>query len=185
MELKEVAAVSGRGGLFKIVKPTKTGVILETIENQPKRLVAGSSEKVSILNEISIYTTDAEGSVALELVFQAIKKKFSDALPVQAKSTPEELKNFLVSVLPSFDQERVYASDIKKLVSWYILLNAYDSTIFIPKETEVVETVEKEVEKATAKKKAAKASESIASSEEDSAKPVAKKAAKKATKKDA
>lgn len=186
MELKEVAAVSGRGGLFKIVKPTKTGVILETIESQPKRLVAGSSEKVSILNEISIYTTDAEGSVALELVFQAIKKKFSDALPVQAKSTPEELKNFLVSVLPSFDQERVYASDIKKLVSWYILLNAYDSTIFIPKETEaLVETVEKEVEKAPAKKKAAKASESTASSEEDSAKPVAKKAAKKATKKDA
>ena len=131
MELREVAAVSGRSGLFKIVKPTKTGVILETIEASPKRIVAGASEKVSILNEISIYTTDSEGSLALEKVFQAIKKNFPSTISVTGKSTPEELKAFLLKVLPNFDQERVYTSDIKKLATWYTILNEFQPEIFV------------------------------------------------------
>lgn len=186
MELREVAAVSGRSGLFKIVKPTKTGVILETIEASPKRIVAGASEKVSILNEISIYTTDSEGSVALEQVFQAIKKNFPSTITVTGKSSPDELKAFLLKVLPNFDQERVYASDIKKLATWFTLLNQFHPEVFEAKATEAKQEVAEETPaKEPAKKKATKAVEATADSGEEKPKAAKKPAAKKAAKKSA
>ncbi len=72
MDLKDVAAVSGKGGLFKVVKPTRTGVILETIDADKKKLIANASSRVSILKEISLYTTTGEGSVLLEDVLLKI-----------------------------------------------------------------------------------------------------------------
>jgi hypothetical protein len=187
MELREVAAVSGRSGLFKIVKPTKTGVILETIEASPKRIVAGASEKVSILNEISIYTTDSEGSVALEKVFQEIKKNFPSAISVTGKSSPEELKGFLLKVLPHFDQERVYASDIKKLATWYTLLNEFHPEVFEAKVEQVPQVAVEEVPaKEPAKKKATKTTvEATSDAGEEKPKAAKKTAAKKAAKKSA
>lgn len=158
MELKEIAAVTGRGGLYKIVQPTRTGVILESIDKAATRLVANGSDRISILNEISVYTTDAEGSKPLELVLKAIKTKFDSNLPVTPKSDAAELKKFLLSVLPEYDENRVYTSDIKKLVSWYeIISNAYPEllgTANIAKEKKIAT---EESEKPAAKKKVAKA----------------------------
>jgi len=169
MELREIAAVTGRGGLFKIVQPTRTGVILESIDSNATRLVANGNDRVSILNEISIYTTDADGSKPLEAVLHAIKTTFDSNLPVTPKSEPQELKAFLGKVLPEYDESRVYVSDIKKLVTWYTILHtAYPELLSAKKEekkeakkektekVEKVETEEKEpAEKPAAKKKAA------------------------------
>lgn len=161
MELKEIAAITGKGGLFKIVQPTRTGVILESIDSSATRLVANGNDRVSILNEISIYTTDADGSKPLEFVLKAIKTKFDDALPVTPKSEQAALKSFLSSVLPEYDENRVYPSDIKKLVSWYLIISkAYP---------ELVGT-------STAKPKASATAESSETTET----PVKKKAAPKA-----
>ena len=75
--------------------------------------------KVSILSEISIYTTDAEGAVPLEDVMRKIHKEFDGDTDLDKNSSSEELKAFLKFVLPDYDEGRVYVSDIKKVVSWY------------------------------------------------------------------
>ncbi|MBC7485332.1 MAG: DUF5606 domain-containing protein [Cytophagaceae bacterium] len=176
MELREIAAVTGRGGLFKIVQPTRTGVILESIDSNKSRLVANGNDRVSILNEISIYTTDADGSKPLEVVLQSIKSTFDDKLPVTPKSEAQELKTFLSKVLPEYDDSRVYVSDIKKLVTWYtILYAAYPELLSAKKE-------EKKEEKKEAKKEKVEKAEVEGTEAEE--KPVAKKkvAAKKTAK---
>ena len=122
MELKDIASVSGKGGLFKIVKPGKTGVILESLDAAKTKLVAGGSQRMSLLSEISIYTTTKDGTAALLDVLNAIKTKFGTDLGVTPESDSSKLKGFLKSVLPEFDEDRVYVSDIKKLVKWYSIL---------------------------------------------------------------
>ncbi|REE05746.1 DUF5606 family protein [Marinoscillum furvescens] len=119
MEFSEVAAVSGKGGLFKVVSPTRTGVILEALDGSKKKMIANMQSKVSILSDISIYTTDEEGAVPLEDVMQKIHQEFNGDTGLSATSDPDELKAFLKFVLPEYDESRVYVSDIKKLVTWY------------------------------------------------------------------
>jgi hypothetical protein len=123
MDLKEIASISGKSGLFRVLKPTRAGVILESLDEQRTRSVAGPQSRVSLLKEISIYTTDAEGSVPLEEVFRKIYAKYSDqALPVDSKADTDALGDFMAEVLPEYDRDRVYPSDMKKLVLWYSLL---------------------------------------------------------------
>jgi hypothetical protein len=122
MNLRDIASVSGKSGLFKVLKPTRTGVILESIDNQKVKLVANTNSKVSILKEISIYTTSAGGNVMLEDVFVKIHSKHGKTLTITSKASNEELKAFLGTMVPDFDTERVYPSDIKKIVNWYTIL---------------------------------------------------------------
>jgi hypothetical protein len=122
MELSEIASISGKGGLFKVLKPGKSGVLLESMDATKVRIVASATQRLSVLSEISIYTTTKEGTVALEDVLKKIHKDFKDDLGVDGTSDANELKAFLKSVLPEYDEDRVYVSDIKKLVKWYSIL---------------------------------------------------------------
>lgn len=122
MELNEIASVSGKGGLFKVVKPSRTGVILESLDKQKKKMVAHAHDRVSILDEISIYTTDAEGNVPLQRVMQTIHKEFGDDTGIDNKSSKEEIMAFLKHVLPNYDETQVYPSDVKKLINWYEII---------------------------------------------------------------
>lgn len=119
MELKDLASVSGKGGLFKVLKPGKAGMILESLDDTKARIVASATTKISLLDEISIYTRTKEGTTPLVDVLRKIRKEFDSDLGVDGNSDPSELKAFMKSVLPDFDEERVYVSDIKKLVKWY------------------------------------------------------------------
>lgn len=136
MELSDIASISGKGGLFKVLKPGKSGVLLESLDAAKTKLVAGASHRLSLLSEISIYTTDKEGTVALNEVLKKINKDFGNDLGVDANSDGEELKAFLKSVLPHYDQDRVYVSDIKKLVKWYSILLEQTPEIFEDKKEE-------------------------------------------------
>lgn len=122
MEFKDIASVAGKGGLFKIVKPTRTGVILETLDKEKKRIPASAAQRISVLSDISIYTTGAEESVPLEDIFRKIYDEFDDDPGVDSDSDGEVLKAFMRHVLPEFDEQRVYVSDIKKIVKWYLSL---------------------------------------------------------------
>jgi hypothetical protein len=122
MELSEIASISGKGGLFKVLKPGKSGVLLESLDATKTRIVATATQRLSLLSEISIYTTTKEGTVALEEVLKKIYKDFNNDLGVDGNSDGVELKAFLKSVLPEYDEDRVYVSDIKKLVKWYNVL---------------------------------------------------------------
>ncbi len=151
MELSEIASVSGKSGLFKVVKPTKTGVILESIDETKSRMVASLSNKVSMLHEISIYTNNKEGVTPLEDVLKKIKVEYGNDIGIDANADGAELKAFLKSVLPDFDEERVYTSDIKKLVKWYAILNIYHPELL--QEKPAAKEPKPEKKKPAAKKK--------------------------------
>ena len=125
MNLAEIASISGKGGLFKVVAPTKSGVILESLDDAKTKLVATTSHRLSLLHEISIYTNTKEGTVPLEDVLKKIRSEFGNDLGVDSNSDPSELKSFMKAVLPNYDENRVYVSDIKKLVRWYDTILKY------------------------------------------------------------
>ncbi len=124
MDLSEVAAIAGKGGLFHVLKPSRSGMIVETLDEQKKKMMVNMNQRVSVLKEVSIYTTDAEGAVPLEDVFQKIHEEFGDDPDVDT-SDDEELKAFLKHIVPEYDESRVYVSDMKKLVNWYSILLKY------------------------------------------------------------
>lgn len=148
MDYSEIASVSGKGGLFKVVKPTRTGVILESLDEKKQRLVAGATQRISVLSDISIYTTSQEGSVPLEDIFKKMYAEFEDDLGVTPTSDSDELKAFLKHILPEYDESRVYVSDIKKVVNWYNSMLTY-----------VPELLKEKKKEAPAKKKKTKTAE--------------------------
>ena len=110
-------------GLFKVLKPTRTGVVLESLDDIKKRVMAQTRHKISFLHEISIFTNTVESNVVLEKVFADIYAKYNTKLTIDHKTaTNDELKAFLGEIVPDFDQDKVYISDIKKLVSWYKII---------------------------------------------------------------
>ncbi|GAB1446614.1 MAG: DUF5606 domain-containing protein [Cyclobacteriaceae bacterium] len=144
MKLKEIAAVSGKGGLFKVLKPAKAGLILESMDESKTRIMASGSHKVSLLDEISIYTHTKEGTIPLEDVLKKIHKDFGDDIGLDANAEGSELKAFLKSVLPDYDEDKVYVSDIKKLVKWYSLLLQHAPEIFEERKEKPAKKTKKE-----------------------------------------
>lgn len=142
MELNEIASVTGKGGLFKVLKPSRTGVILESLDSKKKKLIAHAHDRVSILDEISVYTTDAEGNVPLQSVLIKIKEEFGDDTGIDNNSSKEEIMSFLKHILPNYDENQVYPSDVKKIISWYEIILK-----------EAPEVLEKKAEKAEKKTK--------------------------------
>ncbi|REG84665.1 DUF5606 family protein [Algoriphagus antarcticus] len=122
MNFKDLATVAGKPGLFKVLKPSRTGVILESMDAKKTKLVAGMSQRVSILSDISIYTLTEEGAEPLKSVMQKIEAEFQGDLGLDANPDDSELRAFMKHILPEVDEARVYTSDIKKLITWYNLL---------------------------------------------------------------
>ena len=125
MTIADIATVSGKGGLYKVLAPTKSGVILESLDESKTKMVATTNHRLSLLNEISIYTTTKEWNIPLEDVLKKVHQDFGDDPGVDANSDPDELKAFMKSILPEYDENRVYTSDIKKLVKWYDVIRKY------------------------------------------------------------
>ncbi len=125
IDLRQVAAIAGMSGLYRIVKPTRTGVIVESLSDTPSRLVAQARHRMSLLDEISIYTTDEETTVPLAEVFERIHQKYNGELPLSEKPDDQELKDFMEEVLPEYDESRVYVSDMRKLATWYTIVNKH------------------------------------------------------------
>ncbi|HRI80256.1 MAG TPA: DUF5606 domain-containing protein [Cyclobacteriaceae bacterium] len=125
MELKDLASVSGKGGLYKVLKPGKAGVLLESLDDAKTRLVAGGSNRISLLEEISMYTRTKDGSQPLGEILKKIYSDFGADPGVDANSDADELKSFMKAILPEYDEDRVYVSDIKKLVKWYGIIHSF------------------------------------------------------------
>lgn len=136
MDLRKILAVAGYPGLYQYVAQGRNGIIVESLEDS-KRANIPASAKVSALGEIAIYTDEEE--VALRQVLLSIKEKMSGGPALDAKkATNDQLKKAMEEVLPNYDRERVYASDMKKLFSWYNILQKNDMLEFDPEETEEV-----------------------------------------------
>ena len=157
-EISKLAAISGEGGLFVITTALKNGVMMESLDEKKTRVVAGANSKVSVLSEISIYTTTSDGSVPLEEVLKSIYSLHGANLKVTSKSDAADLRALLTSVLKEADLERVYTSDIKKLVSWYHILVKYAPEVLKDAEAAVAPASEETTgEVKAAKPKAKKA----------------------------
>lgn len=128
--LKTVLSISGKPGLYKLISQAKNMLIVESIDAAKKRFPAYGNEKIISLADIAMYTADAE--VPLRDVLASIKEKESGAAASldPKKANPEQLREYLTTVLPDFDRDRVYPGDIKKLISWYNILVANGLTDF-------------------------------------------------------
>jgi len=124
-DLKELAAISGQPGLYRLVRPARHGVLVESLDAKATRSLAPASNKVSLLSEIGIYTQDSDETVSLAEVFERIHQQYGASLPVTSKSPDDELTSFLGEVLPEYDRQRVYLSDIKKLTNWYGIVSQH------------------------------------------------------------
>jgi len=145
MTLKDVVAVAGKPGLYKILKMTRTGMIIESMDGKPVKTVVNASHRISVLNDISIYTHTQEESIALGDVFaRIVEAQGKKKLEVDVKDN-DSLLSLLEDIVPEYDREKVYASDVKKLVNWFnLLLDKAPDTLDFEKEeeSEKVETKE-------------------------------------------
>jgi Domain of unknown function (DUF5606) len=137
MDLKEIASVSGKPGLFKVLKPTRLGVVLESLDEEKIKLVVNSNTKVSILKEISIYTTTPDKNIPLSEIFIKINAFTNGDLTLTNKSDESEIKKFVAEIIPDYDTERVYLSDMKKLLSWYHIVSKYAPELLVAQTEEV------------------------------------------------
>jgi hypothetical protein len=132
MTLDDIATLPGKGGLFRVFKPAKAGVILESLDDAKTKTVATPNHRLSILSEISIYTHSKEGTLPLVDVLAKIHAEFEGDIGLDSKAEPAELKSFMKSVLSDYDEDRVYVSDIKKLVKWYDILVKFAPEVLVP-----------------------------------------------------
>jgi hypothetical protein len=119
MVLKDILSISGESGLFKFVAQGKNAIIVEHIETG-KRSSAFSSAKVSSLEDISVFTENED--LPLGKVFDKIFEKESGGQAIDSKAESEKLKKYFEEVIPDYSREKVYSSDIKKIILWYNLL---------------------------------------------------------------
>lgn len=151
MALEQILSVSGKPGLYRLVGQMKNGIIVEAIADG-KRFPVHGSAKVSALDEISIYTEEDE--VALREVFKTIYEKQDGKTGPDHKGSVEDIKSFFAEVVPDYDKDRVYASDMVKVIKWYNTLIEYKA--YDPAEEEEKEGEDEKGESKTDAKKVSK-----------------------------
>lgn len=176
MNLTGIIAISGKPGLYKVIAQGKNNIIVESLETN-KRLPAYASDRISALEDISIYAYDEDKP--LKEIFQAIYEKESGKEAISHKEDAAKLRAYLLEILPNYDQERVYNSDIKKLFQWYNLLLTSGNLVLdeeVPAETAEETASEEKPVKKTAKKTTEAKTEEKAAKEPAAKKAPAKKA---------
>lgn len=121
MSLQKILAISGKPGLFELKIQTRTGFVAESLIDG-KKITVGMKSNVSLLSEIAVYTYNEE--VKLAEVFKAIATKENEGPAISHKEDNSVLVTYFREVMPEFDEDRVYPSDIKKILNWYNMLQA-------------------------------------------------------------
>ena len=141
--IRKILAISGKPGLYKLISRGNKSLIVETVDEQKKRIPAFGADRVVSLGDISIYTND-DSEVPLGDVFESIKANYGEK-PLDLspkKASQDDIVAFFTKVLPNYDTDRVRVSDMRKVLSWYNILTADGITEFDDKEEE--ETKESE-----------------------------------------
>ncbi len=122
MNLDEILSVSGKPGLYKLIAQTRNGLLAESLDDQ-KRIAVSASQQVSSLKDIAIFTYSEEVPLA-EIFSSMMAYEEENGIP-DPKAEKQVLIDFFAAVLPEFDRERVYPSNIKKVLSWYFKLKEH------------------------------------------------------------
>ncbi len=134
MKLERIISISGKPGLYRLITQSKGGFIVEDLNNAKKTSISAQNQ-VSLLDNISIYTYDED--MPLGQVFDAMASKYNGEKGISHKSSEKELREEMDRILPEYDEDRVYASDLKKLFQWYNTLA--DNGLIIMGEEEIPE----------------------------------------------
>ncbi len=148
MELKGILSLSGKPGLFQMVKQAHNSIIVESLENK-RRMPAYATSKVSSLEDIAVFTEN--GDTPLLEVFKNIYKKENGGSAIDHKVDKKDLFAYFEQVLPDYDKEKVYHSDIKRIINWYNILVEHKLIDFTEDELNGVskETAEEQTEEKT------------------------------------
>ncbi|NND89144.1 MAG: DUF5606 domain-containing protein [Flavobacteriaceae bacterium] len=141
MSLEKILSISGKPGLYALKTQTRNGFLAESLLDG-KKVNVSARHNVSLLSEIAIYTLSEE--VPLREVFSKISEKEDGGQAISHKSSKVELEEYFFNVLPEYDEDRVYASDIKKVIQWYNLLQKNGITDFSEAEAESATSSEEE-----------------------------------------
>ncbi len=194
MEYRHVVAVTGLSGLFVLVSTKNDGAIVRSLADGSIKFIASRLHQITPLESIEIYTTE-DKNVRLHEVFEKIKENDTEVLALNRKKDDKAARALFATFLPTFDSDRVYTSDIKKVYKWYEVLKGADMLDFesfkkvLEEQTvqaDIVmekpqEATEETVEEAPKKKAAAKKSKKVAAEESDETTATAKEPAKKKT----
>ncbi|RHP65828.1 DUF5606 domain-containing protein [Bacteroides sp. OF04-15BH] len=134
--LQTVLAIAGKPGLYRLVSRGNKNLIVESLDAAKKRTPIFGADKVISLADIAMYTDNGEVPLAEVLQKVADKESAKEASLNPKKASNEELQNYFAEILPDYDRERVYMTDIKKLLTWYNLLVNAGITVFVEKEQE-------------------------------------------------
>ncbi len=119
MDLNDILTISGKSGLYKVISKTKNNIIAESLEDG-KRIPVFAANHSSVLEDISVFTYDED--IPLKEVLWKIYEVEQGKCSIDPKSDNKTLKNFFEKIVPEYDKERVYPSDIKKIIMWYNIL---------------------------------------------------------------
>ena len=136
MSLEKILTISGKPGLYQLENQTRSGFLATSLADG-RKISVNAKQNVSILSEIAIYTLTEE--LPLSEVFTKISNKENGGEAISHKSTKDELEEYFFEILPDYDEDRVYPSDIKKVVQWYNLLTKHGVTNFKNESTEASE----------------------------------------------
>ncbi|MEW7292732.1 DUF5606 family protein [Aquimarina sp. 2304DJ70-9] len=139
MSLDKILAISGKPGLYELKTQTRSGFVAESLLDG-KRLSVSIRHNVSVLSEIAIYTFTEE--VPLKDIFRKIQEKENGEQAISHKESKNKLEDYFSEILPDYDEDRVYASDIKKVIHWYNILHSKGITDFSENEDNASEEEE-------------------------------------------
>ncbi len=147
MVLKDIMAISGQPGLFKFIAQGKNAIIVEHLESK-RRGSAFNTARVSSLEEITVFTEKED--MPLGKIFDLIFEKEKGGPAIDYKSDPDKLKSYLEELVPEYKKDKVYNSDIRKILQWYNILQKLN--LLVKEEPETKEKAEQEKEAKTKKK---------------------------------
>jgi hypothetical protein len=144
IKLKDILSISGKGGLYRFIAQARNGIVVESLEDK-KRHIAPATARVSALEDIAIFTREQE--VPLSDIFFKIHEETQGKEVTSHKSEPEELKHRFEELVPGYDDERVYPSDIRKVFQWYNQMLSQGLLEVVEKEEEGSKEAAEEVTK--------------------------------------
>lgn len=159
MDLKEIISISGKPGLYKVIARSAKNFIVESIDEDKTRFSVNASQQVSILDEITVYTTTEE-NIPLKTIFENMEARKKEGPIPSPKDNPVDIREFFKFAAPEYDPDKVYISDMKKMLKWFELISSFkqnepdaeqDEAAKQPETAEVPETA---AEPKPAKKKA-------------------------------
>lgn len=142
MGLDKILSISGKPGLYKVIAQTRNGFVAESLIDS-KKVNVNIHSNVSILSEIAVYTLTEELPLR-EVLKKVMAKEKGEQTSISHKDSKDKLEEYFFEVLPDYDEDRVYASDIKKIIQWYNLLQKHTMLDALEEDKEVVASQEEE-----------------------------------------